>query len=88
MNRQRRAESFAKEVAKHLESTNVTLSEHLEKCNLNLPKEELLNAGYYWGISEIIGEIEMLLVKAEFDDTTIENTAICNAIRNYIKSVV
>ena len=77
MNRQRRAESFAKEVA-----------EHLEKCNLNLPKEELLSAGYYWGISEIIGEIEMLLVKAEFDDTTLENTAICNAIRNFIKSVV
>ena len=77
MNRQRRAESFAKEVAKHLESTNTTLS-----------TEELLNAGYYWGISEVIGEIEMLLVKAEFDDTTIENTAICNAIRNYIKSVI
>ena len=77
MNRQRRAESFAKEVAKHLEGTNVTLS-----------TEELLNAGYYWGISEVIGEIEMLLVKAEFDNTTKENTAICNAIRNYIKSVV
>lgn len=77
MNRQRRAESFAKEVTKHLESTNTTLS-----------TEELLNAGYYWGISEVIGEIEMLLIKAEFDDTTIENTAICNAIRNYIKSVI
>jgi hypothetical protein len=77
MNRQRRAESFAKEVAKHLESTNTILS-----------TEELLNAGYYWGISEVIGEIEMLLVKAEFDDTTIKNTAICNAIRNYIKSVI
>ena len=77
MNRQRRAESFAKEVAKHLESTNTTLS-----------TEQLLNAGYYWGNSEVIGEIEMLLVKAEFDDTTIENTAICNAIRNYIKSVM
>ena len=45
MNIERRADSFAKEVA-----------EHLEKCNLNLPKEELLSAGYYWGISEIIGE--------------------------------
>lgn len=77
MNRQRRAESFAKEVA-----------EHLKKCNLELSSEQLLNAGYYWGISEVIGEIEMLLVKAEFDDTTFENTAICNAIRNFIKSVV
>lgn len=77
MNRQRRAESFANEVA-----------EHLEKCSLNLPARELLSAGYYWGISEIIGEIEMLLVKAEFDDTTLENTTICNAIRNFIKSVV
>ena len=77
MNRQRRAESFANEVA-----------EHLEKCNLNLPARELLSAGYYWGISEVIGEIEMILVKSEFDDTTLENTAICKAIRNYIKSVV
>ena len=77
MNRQRRAESFAKEVA-----------EHLEKCNLNLPKEELLSAGYYWGISEIIGEIEMLLVKAELQDLNPDNTAICKAIRNYIKSVI
>jgi hypothetical protein len=34
MNRQRRAESFANEVA-----------EHLEKCNLNLPARELLSAG-------------------------------------------
>ena len=77
MMRQRRAESFANEVA-----------EHLEKCNLNLPARELLSAGYYWGISEVIGEIEMILVKSEFDDTTLENTAICNAIRNFIKSVV
>ena len=77
MNRQRRAESFANEVA-----------EHLEKCNLNLPARELLSAGYYWGISEVIGEIEMILVKSEFDDTTLESTAICNAIRNFIKSVV
>ena len=76
MNRQRRAESFAKEVA-----------EHLEKCNLNLPKEELLNAGYYWGISEIIGEIEMLLVKAEFDKD-IDNLTIVKDIRNYIKSIL
>ena len=77
MNRQRRAESFAQEV-----------SEHLEKCNLNLPTKELLSAGYYWGISEIVGEIKMILVKSEFDDTTLESTAICNAIRNFIKSVV
>ena len=76
MNRQRRAESFAKEVA-----------EHLEKCNLNLPKEELLSAGYYWGISEIIGEIEMLLVKAEFDKD-INNLTIVKDIRNYIKGIV
>ena len=76
MNRQRRAESFAKEV-----------TEHLEKCNLNLPKEELLSAGYYWGISEVIGEIEMLLVKAEFDKD-IDNLTIVKDIRNYIKSIV
>ena len=76
MNRQRRAESFAKEVA-----------EHLEKCNLNLPEEELLSAGYYWGISEVIGEIEMLLVKAEFDKD-IDNLTIVKDIRNYIKSIV
>lgn len=76
MNRQRRAESFAKEVA-----------EHLEKCNLNLPKEELLSAGYYWGISEIIGEIEMLLAKAEFDKD-IDNLTIVKDIRNYIKGIV
>ena len=77
MNRQRRAESFAKEVA-----------EHLEKCNLNLPKEELLSASYYWGISEIIGEIEMLLVKSELTDDNIDNLHIVKEIRNYIKSVV
>ena len=77
MNRQRRAESFAKEVA-----------EHLEKCNLNLLKEELLSAGYYWGISEIIGEIEMLLVKSELTDDNIDNLHIVKEIRNYIKSVV
>ena len=77
MNRQRRAESFAKEVA-----------EHLEKCNLNLPKEELLSAGYYWGISEIIGEIEMFLVKSELTDDNIDNLHIVKEIRNYIKSVV
>lgn len=77
MNRQRRAESFAKEV-----------TEHLEKCNVSLPARELLSAGYYWGISEVIGEIEMILIKSEFDDTTLENTTICNAIRNFIKSVV
>jgi hypothetical protein len=76
MNRQRRAESFAKEVA-----------EHLEKCNLNLPKEELLSAGYYWGISEIIGEIEMLLAKAEFD-RDIDNLTVVKDIRSFIKSVV
>ena len=76
MNRQRRAESFAKEVA-----------EHLEKCNSNLPKEELLSAGYYWGISEIIGEIEMLLIKAEFDKD-IDNLTIVKDIRNYIKGIV
>ena len=76
MNRQRRAESFAKEV-----------TEHLEKCNLNLPKEELLSAGYYWGISEIIGEIEMLLVKAEFDKD-IDNLTIVKDIKNYIKGII
>lgn len=77
MNRQRRAESFAQEV-----------SEHLEKCNLNLPAKELLSAGYYWGISEIIGEIEMFLIKSEFEDSSVENTNVCNAIRNFIKKVV
>ena len=71
MNRQRRAESFAKEVA-----------EHLEKCNLELSTEKLLDAGYYWGISEIIGEIEMLLTKAELEDDSVRNTNICKAIRN------
>ena len=77
MNRQRRAESFAQEV-----------SEHLEKCNLNLPAKELLSAGYYWGISEIIGELEMLLVKSELEDSSVENTNVCNAIRNFIAKVV
>ena len=77
MNRQRRAESFAQEV-----------SEHLEKCNLNLPAKELLSAGYYWGISEIIGEIEMLLVEAELQDLSPDNTAICKSIRNYIKNII
>lgn len=77
MNRQRRAESFANEVA-----------EHLEKCNVSLPTKELLSSGYYWGISEIIGEIEMLLTKAELEDDSVENTNICKAIRNYINSVV
>ena len=76
MNRQRRAESFAKEVA-----------EHLEKCNLELSTEKLLDAGYYWGISEIIGEIEMLLTKAEFDKD-IDNLTIVKDIRNYIKGIV
>jgi hypothetical protein len=76
MNRQRRAESFAKEVA-----------EHLKKCNLELSPEQLLNAGYYWGISEVIGEIEMLLVKAEFDKD-IDNLTIVKDIRNYIKGIV
>ena len=76
MNIERRADSFAKEVA-----------EHLEKCNLNLSKEELLSASYYWGISEIIGEIEMLLVKAEFDKD-IDNLTIVKDIRNYIKGIV
>ena len=76
MNRQRRAESFAKEVA-----------EHLEKCNLSMTNEQLLNAGYYWGISEIIGEIEMLLVKAEFDKD-IDNLTIVKDIRNYINGIV
>jgi hypothetical protein len=59
----------------------------LEKCNLNLPEEELLSAGYYWGISEVIGEIEMLLVKAEFDKD-IDNLTIVKDIRNYIKSII
>jgi hypothetical protein len=77
MNRQRRAESFAKEV-----------TEHLEKCNLNLPKEELLSAGYYWGISEVIGEIEMLLIKSELNDSTLDNLNIVKEIRNYIKSIL
>jgi hypothetical protein len=77
MNRQRRAESFAKEVA-----------EHLEKCNLNLPKEELLSAGYYWGISEVIGELEMLLTKSELEDSSVENTNVVNAIRKFIRGVV
>ena len=77
MNRQRRAESFAQEV-----------SEHLEKCNLNLPAKELLSAGYYWGISEIVGELEMLLVKSELEDNSVENTNVCNAIRNFIAKVV
>ena len=76
MNRQRRAESFAKEVA-----------EHLKKCNLELSSEQLLNAGYYWGISEVIGEIEMLLVKAEFDKD-IDNLTIVKDIRSYIKGIV
>lgn len=76
MNRQRRAESFAKEVA-----------EHLEKCGLELSTEKLLDAGYYWGISEIIGEIEMLLVKAEFDKD-IDNLTIVKDIRNYIKGII
>ena len=76
MNRQRRAESFAKEVA-----------EHLKKCNLELSSEQLLNAGYYWGISEVIGEIEMLLAKAEFDKD-IDNLTIVKDIRNYIKGIV
>lgn len=76
MNRQRRAESFAQEV-----------SEHLEKCNLNLPAKELLSAGYYWGISEIVGELEMLLVKSELDKN-IDNLTVVKDIRNYIKSVV
>ena len=77
MNRQRRAESFAQEV-----------SEHLEKCNLNLPIKELLSAGYYWGISEIVGELEMLLVKSELEDTSMENINVCKAIRNFIAKVV
>lgn len=77
MNRQRRAESFANEVA-----------EHLEKCNLNLPARELLSAGYYWGISEVIGEIEMLLVKSELNDSTLDNLNIVKEIRNYIKSIL
>jgi hypothetical protein len=77
MNRQRRAESFANEVA-----------EHLEKCNTSLPVKELISSGYYWGISEVIGEIEMLLTKAELEDSSVKNTNICKAIRNYINSVV
>ena len=77
MNRQRRAESFAQEV-----------SEHLEKCNLNLPVKELLSAGYYWGISEIVGELEMLLVKSELEDSSVENTNVVNAIRKFIRGVV
>jgi hypothetical protein len=77
MNRQRRAESFANEVA-----------EHLEKCNTSLPAKELISSGYYWGISEVIGEIEMLLTKAELEDSSVKNTNICKAIRNYINSVV
>ena len=77
MNRQRRAESFAKEV-----------TEHLKKCNLELSSEQLLNAGYYWGISEIIGEIEMILIKSELTDDNIDNLHIVKEIRNYIKSIV
>lgn len=77
MNIERRADSFAKEVA-----------EHLEKCGLELSTEKLLSAGYYWGIHEVMCEIEMLLVKAELQDLSPDNTAICKAIRNYIKSVV
>ena len=77
MNRQRRAKSFAKEVANHL-----------KKCNLELSTEKLLDAGYYWGISEIIGEIEMLLIKSELTDDNIDNLHIVKEIRNYIKSIV
>lgn len=77
MNIERRADSFAKEVA-----------EHLEKCELKLSAKKLLSAGYYWGIYEVMGEIEMLLVKAELQDLNPDNTAICKAIRNYIKSVI
>jgi hypothetical protein len=77
MNRQRRAESFAKEV-----------TEHLEKCNLSMTNEQLLNAGYYWGISEIIGEIEMILIKSELTDDNIDNLHIVKEIRNYIKSII
>jgi hypothetical protein len=55
---------------------------------LNLPKEELLSAGYYWGISEIIGEIEMILIKSELTDDNIDNLHIVKEIRNYIKSIV
>ena len=77
MNRQRRAESFAKEVANHL-----------KKCNLELSAEKLLDAGYYWGISEIIGEIEMILIKSELTDDNIDNLHIVKEIRNYIKSIV
>lgn len=77
MNRQRRAESFAQEVTKHL-----------KECNLNLPTEELLSSGYYWGISEVIGELEMLLTKSELEDSSVENTNVVNAIRKFIRGVV
>ena len=77
MNRQRRAESFAKEVTEHLSKTCVVMTD-----------EELLNAGYYWGISEIIGEIEMILVKSELTDDTLDNLHVVKEIRNYIKSVI
>ena len=77
MNRQRRAESFAKEVA-----------EHLENCGLELSAKDLLSNGYYWGISEVVAEIEVLLAKSELVDTSVENTNICQAIRTYLKGVV
>ena len=77
MNIERRADSFAKEVA-----------EHLEKCELELSTEKLLSAGYYWGIYEVTCEIEMLLVKAELQDLSPDNTAICKAIRSYIKGII
>ena len=59
-----------------------------EKKVWDLPKEELLSAGYYWGISEIIGEIEMILIKSELTDNNIDNLHIVKEIRNYIKSIV
>lgn len=77
MNKQRRAESFANEVVKHLET-----------CNLSMPITEVVSSSYYWGMSEVIGEIESLLINAEHEDSSVANTNICKAIRNYINSVV
>ena len=77
MNRQRRAESFANNVA-----------EHLKENQISLPTNELLSSGYYWGMSEVLGEVQTILIDAESKDSSVQNTAICKAIRNYLKSVL
>lgn len=77
MNIQKRAQRFAKEV-----------TEHLNENEIQLPVERLLDAGYYWGVSEILGEIENLLIKAEHLDPSVENTNVCKSIRGFIRSVV